>query len=78
VKLISIAHEPLDDIAVETIDLSHVAKPSRAVADNLPGFEATVIEQVDQSLFPLVREHTLQLFPQLATAYSILHKWFLL
>ena len=64
-KLVDITKEALHDMAAQTIDVLHIAKLLRAVTHDLPGLESAVIEQVHQSLFLLVGEHTEQEFPQL-------------
>src|ERR1700730_8782623 len=75
-KLVHITKEALHDVAAQTIDVLHIAKLLRAVIHDLPGLEAAVIEQVDQSLFLLVGEHTEQECPQLIAVYSFFYKWF--
>ena len=40
---------------------------------NFSGLEATVIEQIGQSLFPKARQHPLQEFPQLLRVFWLFH-----
>jgi len=40
---------------------------------NFSGLEATVIEQVGQSLFSKARQHPLQEFPQLLRVFWLFH-----
>src|SRR5260370_2475318 len=59
-KLIAIAHEPLQDVPCQTIDLLNIAEFLGTILYHFPGFEAAVIEQVGQ---PPLRseEHTSEL-----------------
>jgi len=45
------------NIATYEIDFSYISELVGTVANNFPGFKAAMKEQVDQTLFPLTREH---------------------
>src|SRR6266487_1409317 len=71
-NLIAMAHESLHDVTRETIDFLHITEFIRAIAHNLPGFQATVIEQVCQSPFAFVRKQVLDNVPELVSLIFVL------
>src|SRR5260370_33240764 len=71
-KLIAIAHEPLQDVPCQTIDLLNIAEFLGTILYHFPGFEAAVIEQVGQPPLALVRQQAPDNFPHFVTSIRVL------
>src|SRR5437764_3048109 len=57
-NLTRITEDAIHHVTAQTIDLLHIRELVRAIAENLSRLEATMEEQVDESLLLLFREHT--------------------
>src|SRR5437588_4709365 len=62
-QAMTVALQSFDDVMVQVIDLLHIFEFVCATYDNVAGLEPTVVEQVRDAPFALVREETLYVIP---------------
>jgi hypothetical protein len=74
-EFIRVALESVQTIAPEAINLVLISELAWAAQHNLFGFEATVIEQVDDPPLPLIGQNALNDRPPLALMIAILRSW---